>query len=141
MISLAQAKTMIDTAFAEGQKQKMKPLAAIVMNAAADVIAFERQDDSEILRFEMAYGKGVSALATGRNSRFMHEKYAAGSHIVKLVDQKTNGRFMAFPGAILIKTVHGAIIGVMAVTGDTSENDEAVVIAGIKMAGFVPSAE
>lgn len=141
MITLAQAKTMIDTAFAEGKKQNMKPLAAIVMNAAADVVAFERQDNSEVLRFEMAYGKGVSALATSRNSRFMFEKFAAGSHIVKLVDQKTNGRFMAFPGAILIKSAEGAILGVMAVTGDTSENDEAVVIAGIKAAGFVPSGE
>lgn len=141
MISLAQAKTMIDVAFSEGAKQNMKPLAAIVMNSAADVIAFERQDKSEVLRFEMAYGKGVSALATGRNSRYMFDKFAANSHVVKLVDQKTNGRFMAFPGAILIKSADGAILGVMAVTGDTSENDEAVVIAGIRAAGFVASAE
>jgi len=41
----------------------------------------------------------------------------------------------------LIKTTEGAIVGVMAVTGDTSENDEAVAIAGITAAGFVASAE
>jgi uncharacterized protein GlcG (DUF336 family) len=139
MISLAQAKTMIDTAFSEGKRQNMKPLAAIVMTASADVIAFERQDDSEVLRFEMAYGKAVSALTTGRNSRFMAEKMSSGSHLVTLVDRKTSGRFMPFPGAILIKSPEGAILGVMAVSGDTSENDELVAIAGIMAAGLVAS--
>jgi uncharacterized protein GlcG (DUF336 family) len=140
-LSLAQAKMMIEAAFAEGARQAMKPLAALVAAANGDVVAFERQDGSECLRFEMAFGKAASALTTGQNSRYLAEKALSGSSVVTLVNMRTGGRAMAFPGAILVKSESGTILGVVAVTGDTAEKDEVCAIAGIKAAGLIPGAE
>jgi uncharacterized protein GlcG (DUF336 family) len=41
---------------------------------------------------------------------------------------------------VLIKNASGAIIGAVGVSGDTSDNDEAAGIAGIKAAGLVADA-
>jgi uncharacterized protein GlcG (DUF336 family) len=139
MISLDSAKTMIHAAFAEGSFRAMKPLAVLVMSSTGDVIAFERQDGSDPLRLEMAFGKAIGAVTTGRNSRYLSEKAASGSSLGKLLDVRTDGRVMAYPGAILVKSTDGTILGAVAVTGDTSENDEVCAIAGIQAAGFVAS--
>ncbi len=119
----------------------MKPLAALVAAANGDIVAFERQDGSECLRFEMAFGKAASALATGRNSRYLAEKALSGSSVVTLVNMRTGGRAMSFPGAILVKSESGTILGVVAITGDTAENDEVCAIAGIRAAGLIPGEE
>ena len=50
------------------------------------------------------------------------------------------GDFIPVPGGVLIRNAGGAIIGAVGVSGDTSENDEAAGIAGIKAAGFAADA-
>ncbi|MHB1712550.1 MAG: heme-binding protein, partial [Acidimicrobiales bacterium] len=41
------------------------------------------------------------------------------------------------PGGVLVKTLSGELVGAVGVTGETSDNDEAVAVAGIEGAGFV----
>jgi len=41
------------------------------------------------------------------------------------------------PGGVLIRQEDGTLLGAVGVTGDTSDNDEAVAIYGIEQAGFV----
>jgi uncharacterized protein GlcG (DUF336 family) len=48
--------------------------------------------------------------------------------------------FIPVPGGVLIKNATGAIIGAVGVSGDTSDNDEAAGVAGIKAAGLVADA-
>ncbi|HEX5778689.1 MAG TPA: heme-binding protein, partial [Xanthobacteraceae bacterium] len=40
------------------------------------------------------------------------------------------------PGGALIRDASGDIIGAVGVSGDTSDNDEACAVAGIKAAGL-----
>ena len=45
---------------------------------------------------------------------------------------------MPAPGGVLIRDASGTIIGAVGISGDTSENDEACAVAGIKAAGLTP---
>jgi uncharacterized protein GlcG (DUF336 family) len=37
---------------------------------------------------------------------------------------------------VLVRDPHGALLGAVGVTGDTSDNDEAAAVAGIEAAGL-----
>jgi len=67
MIKLAQANRIIAEIFARGRELKCRPLSVIVVEPGAKVKAFQKEDDSAMMRFEMAYGKAYAALALGRS--------------------------------------------------------------------------
>ena len=65
MISLERSNRIIEAIFARGRELACRPLSAIVVEPGAKVKAFQKQDDSSMMRFEMAYGKAYAALALG----------------------------------------------------------------------------
>src|ERR1051325_5044451 len=68
MISLEQANRIITAIFTRGRELECRPPRAIVVEPGAKVKAFQKEDDSAMMRFEMAYGKAYAALALGRSS-------------------------------------------------------------------------
>jgi uncharacterized protein GlcG (DUF336 family) len=46
------------------------------------------------------------------------------------------GSLVPVPGGVLVKDAAGTLLGAVGVSGDTSDNDEAAALAGIKAAGF-----
>jgi uncharacterized protein GlcG (DUF336 family) len=48
-----------------------------------------------------------------------------------------DGKFLAQPGAVLIKDAQGHIIGAAGASGGTGDEDEAICMAGIQAAGLV----
>ncbi|HSQ12581.1 MAG TPA: heme-binding protein, partial [Candidatus Deferrimicrobium sp.] len=68
MITLAQANRIIEAIFARGRELACRPMSVIVVEPGAKVKAFQKEDDSAMMRFEMAYGKAYAALALGRSS-------------------------------------------------------------------------
>jgi uncharacterized protein GlcG (DUF336 family) len=67
-ISLKQAELIIDAIFAEAEKVGDKPMAVIVTDQGASPVVFKKQDESSMIRYEMAYGKAYASLAMGRSS-------------------------------------------------------------------------
>ncbi len=45
---------------------------------------------------------------------------------------------MPTPGGVLIKNQQGEIIGAVGSSGDDADDDEAVAIAAVREAGFIP---
>ena len=68
MIKLEQANRIIEAIFARGRELACRPMSVIVVEPGAKVKAFQKEDDSAMMRFEMAYGKAYAALALGRSS-------------------------------------------------------------------------
>ncbi|RVC42009.1 heme-binding protein, partial [Mesorhizobium sp. M4B.F.Ca.ET.088.02.2.1] len=52
------------------------------------------------------------------------------------ISDVSGGRVLPVVGGVLIRDHAGAVIGAVGISGDTSDNDEAVAIAGIEAAGF-----
>jgi uncharacterized protein GlcG (DUF336 family) len=135
-ISLVQANRIIEGAFAKGASLKLKPLSATVLDPGGHVIAFQRQDNASNLRFGIALGKAAGALSMGVSSRKIGEMAAERpSFVASLAAIAPNGMIPAAGGVIVVDG-SGQILGAAGVTGDTSDNDEVCVLAGIEAAGL-----
>ena len=70
-LTLAQANRIIEAILARGAELACRPLAVVVVEPGAIVKAFQKEDGSSMMRFEMAFGKAYAALALGRSSKLV----------------------------------------------------------------------
>ena len=135
-ISLDQANTVIEGAFARAGELSLKPLSIIVLDAGGRVKAFQKQDGSALLRFEIAYGKAFAALGMGRSSKLVLQKYRDKPKFIDNLEQLSDGPIFLEGGAQLILDEHGEVVGAVGITGDSNEMDDECAFAGIRAAGF-----
>ncbi len=135
-LTLANANQIITVAFEEASRRGLKPLAVAVLDAGGNLIAFQKQDGSSNLRYEIAAGKAFGALALGIGSRRVEAVAKERPHFMTGLSGVSGGRIVPVPGGVLIRDANGAIVGAAGISGDTSDNDEAAAIAGIAAAGF-----
>src|SRR5882672_2091567 len=67
-LTLDQANRIIDAILQRGAELDCRPLSVIVVEPGCKPKAFQKEDGSSMIRFEMAFGKAYSALALGRSS-------------------------------------------------------------------------
>ncbi|GGA95560.1 hypothetical protein GCM10011491_24860 [Brucella endophytica] len=139
-LTLDKANEIITSAFAKANALGLKPLVVAVYDAGGHLKAFQRQDGTSILRFEIASGKAFGALAVGSGSRWLHNQAKDRPHFLEGLSGVSGGRIMPVPGGVLIKDGSGEILGAAGISGDTSDNDEAAAVAGIEAAGFAADA-
>ena len=139
-LTLDAAKTIIEAALAKGLEVKLAPLSVAVLDNGGHLVAFQRQDRSGILRFDIAFGKAWGALGMGLGSRTLFDRSAKQPMFFTALTATSSGRFVPNPGGVLIKDADGEIIGAVGISGDTSDNDEICCVAGIEAAGFKPEA-
>ncbi len=137
-LTLAAANAIIAGGFAAGQAASMKPLTVAVLDAGGHVVALQRADGASILRPEIAIGKAAGALALGVSSRKIAEMAVERSTFVGALGTLAPAGIVPAAGGVIVVDGDGAIIGAVGVTGDTSDNDEAVALAGITAAGLAP---
>lgn len=135
-LTLAKANAIISAAFVKASEAGMKSLSVAVLDAGGHLIAFQKQDGSSMLRFEIASGKAYGALAVGMGSRWLNAAAIERPHFVEGLNAVSGGRIVPVPGGVLIRTASGALLGAVGITGDTSDNDELAAISGIVAAGF-----
>jgi len=141
MITLADANRLIELAFTKGASLALSPLSVCVLDPGGHVIAFQRQDGSSMLRFEIACGKAYGALAVGKGSRWLHKQAAERPHFLEGLSGVSNGKIVPVPGGVLVKSKSGELLGAVGISGDTSDNDEACAVHAIEGAGLVAAAE
>ena len=135
-ITLDQANRIIAAVLKRGAETGCRPLSVVVVEPGCVVKAFQKEDGSSMVRFEMAYGKAYASLALGRSSRLVRirneEKPAFMHYLINATDDKI------FPegGGMLIRADNGAVIGAVGVTGDTEDRDEELAIHGIHAVGL-----
>lgn len=135
-ISLEQANTIIEGAFARAKELDLKPLSIIVLDAGGRVKAFQKQDGSALLRFEIAYGKAFASLGMGRSSKLVLQKYRDKPKFMENLEALSDGPIFLEGGAQLILDEFGEVVGSVGITGDTNEMDDECAFAGIRAAGF-----
>lgn len=136
-ISLSKANRIISVALATAKEKGFKPMSVSVVDAGGHVIAFQRQDGSSNLRYQIATGKAYGAVALGVGPRTLNKMAMDRPHFFTGLSGVSEGKIIPVPGGALIKTKAGEIIGAVGVTGDTSDNDEICAVAGVEAAGFV----
>ena len=141
-LTLEQANNIIKASFFEGHQLSLQPLSIVVLDAGGHLIAFQRQDNSAILRFDIAFAKAYGALGMGVGSRGLAKKATETPAFIHGAICASKGRLIPAPGGVLIlNNEKECIIGAVGVSGDTSDNDERTAIFGIKSIGLEPKTD
>jgi uncharacterized protein GlcG (DUF336 family) len=135
-LTLEQATAIINGTFADAARLKLRPVAAVVLDAGGRVKAGMVQDRCSMLRFEVSRGKAYAALAMGRPSRLVLAKAKEKPIFVENLQGLADQPLFLEGGGQLIRDAEGEVIGAIGVTGDVNEMDDIVAVAGIHSAGF-----
>ena len=126
-LAMERAQQICQMGLAHARGRKLKPVAIAVLDARGAVRAVLVDDGCSIRRAEIAIAKANAALATGETTRSLAAKpphFLAGiAHIV--------GGMVPTPGGIFITAPDGTIIGAVGVSGEASDIDEEIALAGI----------
>lgn len=135
-LKLSDAKTIIEHALAEQQKQGFKPMAVVVLGANGAIKASESQDGTSLVRPKIAHGKAFGAISLGLGSRALFERAKAEPFFIQAMNSLCDGALVPVPGGVLVRSSDGELLGAVGITGDISDSDELCAVAGIEAAGF-----
>ncbi|MGH7094781.1 MAG: GlcG/HbpS family heme-binding protein [Stellaceae bacterium] len=136
-VTLAQAATIVDTALAKARELGLHPLTVVVLDPGGHMVAMKREDNSGILRAEIANGKAWGTLGMGFGGREFARRAASGGAIfLNALMAASGGRIVPAPGGVLIRDAGGAVAGAVGISGDTSDKDEICAVAGINAEGL-----
>jgi uncharacterized protein GlcG (DUF336 family) len=136
MITLDQSNRIIEAVLSRGRELGCRPLSAVVVEPGAKVKAFQKEDGSSMMRFEMAYGKAYAALALGRSSTLVRVRAEERPLFMQYLIRASGDQIFPEGGGMLIRDKEGEVIGAVGVTGDTQERDEELAVHGIHAAGL-----
>lgn len=135
-ITLEEAQCLIAATLREGRTLKLKPLAAVVLDAGGHLIACQREDGASFLRPAIAQGKAAGALALGVSSRQIAGMASERPTFVASLAAIAPSGVVPAAGGLLIVDDRRMVRGAVGVSGDSSDNDELCALAGITAAGL-----
>jgi len=139
-LTLKQANTIIEKAFAKAREMKVKPLGVVVLDESGHVVSAQREDGASMFRLDVAQGKAWGAVAMGASSKALAKRAKDNPNFFVTLAATANGKFLPQTGAALIRNAQGQVIGAAGGSGGTGEEDEACCVAGIEAAGLTADA-
>ncbi len=136
MLTLAQANRIIEAILARGAELDCRPLSVVVVEPGCKVKAFQKEDGSSMIRFEMALGKAYAALALGRSSKLVRIRNDEKPAFMRYLIAASGDQLFPEGGGMQIHDAEGNVIGAVGVTGDTEDRDEELAVHGIHAAGL-----
>lgn len=135
-LTLNQTNQIIHTALALSAQKGYRPMAVVVLDDSGHLKAAQRQDGASMFRVDIATGKAWASVAMGASSRVLTQRAADLPAFFGALATTGQGKFIPQTGAVLIKDGNGAVIGAVGASGGTGDEDEEIVIAGVKAAGL-----
>ncbi|WP_119275330.1 GlcG/HbpS family heme-binding protein [Taklimakanibacter deserti] len=136
-LTLPVAQAIVAEAVSLARKLDLKPLAIVVLDDRGAVKAAATEDGTSLRRYDVAHGKAHGALALGLGSRSIGKRAREQPSFVAAVSHVVGGALVPVPGGVLLKNREGRLLGSVGASGDTSDNDERVVLGGIEAVGLV----
>jgi len=133
-ITLDQANRIIAAILKRGAEIDCRPLSVIVVEPGCKVKAFQKEDGSSMIRFEMAFGKAYAALAMGRSSKLVKVRAEEKPIFMRYLISASGDQIFPEGGGLQIHNGQGEVIGAVGVTGDTEDRDEELAAHGIRAA-------
>lgn len=136
MLPLTKANRIIEAALERARAEDFAPLAVAVLDAGGHLVAYQREDGSGIIRFDIAFGKAWGSLGMGFGSRELTARAEKNPTFIGVLSTVSGGRMVPSPGGVLIADTSGEIVGAVGISGDIGGNDEICAVAGIEAAGY-----
>lgn len=134
-LTLAAAQTIVETALAHARANNYNPIGVVVVDARGSLKASGVEDGTSLMRWKVAFGKAYGSIAWGAGSKKIEKMAADRPNFFAGVAHLADGGILPVGGGVLIRDAQNHIIGAVGISGDTSDNDEAAAVAGIKAAG------
>ena len=135
-LTLDIANQIVDKALEKRREMKFVPLTIVVLDAGGQLKVLKREDNSSLLRPEIAMGKAWGVLGMGFGGRELARRAAIAPAFFNALSDMSGGRMVPNPGGVLIRSEKGEILGSIGISGDTSENDEICAVYGIEFVGL-----
>ncbi|MFF3573965.1 GlcG/HbpS family heme-binding protein [Nocardia jiangxiensis] len=139
-LTLEQASIIVDAALAAGRELDLRPLSVTVLDPGGHPIVLKREDNSGILRPEIAHAKAWGCLGMGHGGGRIARHAERSPEFFTALTAISDGRIASSRGGVLIRDAEGALLGAVGVSGDNPDNDEKAALAGIAKAGLVADA-
>src|SRR5258705_9435304 len=102
-MTLDQANGIIAAVLQRGAELDCRPLSVIVVEPGCKVKAFQKEDGSSMIRFEMAFGKAYSALALGRSSKLVRVRAQEKPIFMRYLNSATGDQIFPEGGGLQIR--------------------------------------
>lgn len=135
-LGLTVANTIVEAALKKARELNTAPLAVAVLDETGQLKAYQREDQTSLLRTDIAVGKAWGALGLGRSSRVLGKVAEERPAFIQALSVMAGGRLVPVPGGVLIRAEDNTIIGAVGISGDTSDIDETCAVVGIEAAGL-----
>ncbi|WP_457093778.1 GlcG/HbpS family heme-binding protein [Microvirga sp. P5_D2] len=132
-MNLETAQTLVAQTLSAARQRGFKPLAVVALDARGAIRALAAEDGTSTKRAEIALGKAHGAIAMGLGTRELAKR---PPHFLAAVTHAVGGLLVPVPGGVLVRNSKGELLGAIGVSGETSDNDEAVAVAGIEAVGL-----
>ena len=129
----ADARRIMDAARAEAVRME-KAVVILVVDAAGAMMMLERLDGTAPSNVMNAEGKANGAVFFGRDSVRNRQMAENNPTQVAAIRERLAGRFLPQQGAVVLRR-GGEIVGAVAASGATSEEDEQISAAGADAVG------
>jgi uncharacterized protein GlcG (DUF336 family) len=137
-ITLILADAMADRALKKGREMNFQPLTVAILDAGGHLVVLKREDNSSLLRPDIAIGKAWGALGLGFGGRELARRADKVPSFFTALNAMSGGRMVPVAGGALIRDKKGAILGAIGVSGDTSDNDEICLIDAVQSQDLTP---
>jgi uncharacterized protein GlcG (DUF336 family) len=135
LLTLTEAQAIVAAALEHGRQLNLEPMTIVVLDAGGTLKAMAREDGSGLIRPDIATAKAWGALAMGLPSRELGRRNELMPAFFSALTDVAMGKLVPVPGGVLVLR-DGQLIGAVGASGDTSDNDELCVVAGISAAGL-----
>lgn len=135
-LTLDKASLIVDKALEKRKEMGFVPLTVAVLDAGGQLKVLKREDGSSLLRPEIAIGKAWGALGMGFGGRELARRASNNPIFFGALSDMSGGRMVPNPGAVLIRSASGDILGSIGISGDKAGNDEICAVYGIEAAGL-----
>jgi uncharacterized protein GlcG (DUF336 family) len=135
-VNLKTADAIIDGILKQAAARNAPPLTISVVDAGGYVVSLRRQDGAPALRPEIATGKARTFILWGKSSRAFGVLTEQRPGFANTVLAASPVAMIAAAGGVGIQDANGNAIGAVGVSGDTSDNDEAMAAAALAELGL-----
>ena len=135
-LTLDTASLIVDKALEKGREMGFVPLTVVVLDAGGQIKVLKREDGASLLRPEIAMGKAWGALGMGFGGRELARRAKNNPIFFGALSDMSGGRMVPNPGAVLIRSASGEILGSIGISGDKAGNDEICAVYGMEAAGL-----
>ncbi|MFY0689256.1 MAG: heme-binding protein [Cyclobacteriaceae bacterium] len=140
MLKLKEAKALSEAVLTHGEPLKTNPLTVVVLDKGGHVLCVMRDENSGIMRYEVAYGKAWGALGMGFGTRTFAQMAESSDKFQSFVKAlgASQGRVIPTQGGVLVRNQGGELLGALGVSGDSSERDEACILYAVQQMNWIP---